>query len=156
MVTDTEYRGRFQLIGGIILAIVVGVPLFIGSIVGHGDPSHAAQTTGAERSEPPSPAQGYANRGDGTTPAGPAAPGTGPVDVSQPISLTTPGMPGTGFVPGGPPVEQYATVPGALPAGQFTPGTAETLASASLRSARSSFEGQLIAKRAEPARAAAS
>jgi hypothetical protein len=146
MVTDTEYRDRFQLVGGIILAIVLGVPLFIESMVGHGDPSHAAQTTRAERSDsPPSPAQGYevanaaANRGDGTTPAGPAAPGTGPVDVSQPISLTTPGMPGTGFVLGGPPVGQYATVPGTLPAGQFTPGTAETLASAPLRSARSSF-----------------
>jgi hypothetical protein len=142
MVTDTEHRDRFQLIGAIILAIVLGVPLFIGSIVGHGDPSHAARTTGAERSDPPpSPAQGYedasaaANRGDGTT----SAPGTGPVDVRQPISLTTPGMPGTGFVPGGQPVGQYATVPGALPAGQFTPGTAETLASAPLRSPRSSF-----------------
>lgn len=110
--------------------------------VGHGDPWPAAQTTPAERSDPPpSPAHANAaaNRGDGTTPAGPAAPGTGPVDVSQPISPTTPGMPGTSFVPGGPPVGQYATVPGALPADQFRPGTAETLASAPLRSARSSF-----------------
>jgi hypothetical protein len=32
MATDTEYRDRFQLIGGIILAIVLGVPLCIGGV----------------------------------------------------------------------------------------------------------------------------